>query len=283
MIITYYFAAGLVTMYLCALTLSNLGIIRQKYMTQSTSALFLSAFAESVNAFLDATLVFAASMLAAACFRLSQAFLQNHGEGKGHWMLYASIGSIYMSTFSIFPPLVLQCISQGLRRHWLRILFWTVVTILTIANEVLFETFFQTYVESYAGDKMSDALEVVWYGMCNPYTLLENGILPTLHLAQAILVLNAICYVAYMGWKRRSRNIQGWPRFRTFWEKAHRYIRTLNAVFCCLLSKLTPSHFPAPFSNAPETPRQLGLFKKRLDADSYCYSVDNDWNIPRVS
>ncbi|XXG95578.1 hypothetical protein Hte_001845 [Hypoxylon texense] len=232
MIITYYVAAGLVTAYLCALTLSNLGIIsKERYTTQSKFALVLNAFEESVNAFLDATLVFAASMLAAACFRLAQAFLQDSGKGKGHWMLYASIGSVYMSTFSIFPPLVLQCISRDLRRHWLRILFWIVVVILTVANEVLFDLFFETY----AGDKLSDVLEEVWYAMCNPYTLLENGIIPTLHLAQALLVLNALCYVAYMSWKKRSKNIQGWPRLRIFWQKAHRYIRTLNAVFCCLL------------------------------------------------
>ncbi|KAI1763370.1 hypothetical protein GGR53DRAFT_497817 [Hypoxylon sp. FL1150] len=239
MIITYYFAAGLVTVYFCALTLSSLGIIRQRHAPKSRSSLLLSAFEASVNGFLDATLIFAASMLAAACFRLSQAFLQDNGEGRGHWMLYASIGSIYMSTFSIFPPLVLQSILQDLRRNWLRILVWAIIVIFMIANEVLFEIFLQTYVkryvESYAEDNLSDGLEVFWYWMCNPFTLLEKGILPILHLAQAILVLNAICYVAYIGWKRKSRDIQGWPRLRAFWEKVHRYIRTMNAAFCCLL------------------------------------------------
>ncbi|KAI1777396.1 hypothetical protein F4818DRAFT_347263 [Hypoxylon cercidicola] len=71
--------------------------------------------------------------------------------------------------------------------------------------------------------------------MCNPHTLLENSILPTLHLAQALLVFNALCYIAYMSWRRKSRSFQGWPRLRNFWQKAHRCIRAVNAVLFCML------------------------------------------------
>ncbi|KAI2466880.1 hypothetical protein F4781DRAFT_334440 [Annulohypoxylon bovei var. microspora] len=232
MLITYYLAAGLVTIYLCVLTLSDEGFFRQQLPAGSRRAWLLAGFEESASTFLDATLIFAVSMLAAACFRLAQAFYQESGAGTGHWMLYASIGSIYMSTFSSLLPLLLQLSAHGVRHHWLRVVMWTLVIFLGITNEVLFDSFFRK-ARFYLFSQLKDLLENIWFNLCSPGTLLKYGLDPTLRIAQILLVFNAIFYVASMS--LRATDIKGWPRFRLFWRRMARYIKLVNVVVCCLV------------------------------------------------
>ncbi|KAI1373467.1 hypothetical protein F4677DRAFT_448296 [Hypoxylon crocopeplum] len=228
MLITYYIAAGLVTTYLGALALFKLGSFRRRYPEPPK---VLSGFEASVNAFIDSALVFAVSMVGAACFRLAQAFLQDTGVEDGHWMIYASIGSIYMSTFSIFLPLLLQNIAHGLRQHWLRLVLWTLITLFSIANAALFNSFFARV----RGDKPSDSLEIIWLDYCNPATLSYEGLLPTLVLAQISLFLNAVYYVVYTSCKGRGGDVKRWSRIKAFLHKADRYIRIFNIVYSWLL------------------------------------------------
>ncbi|KAI1458739.1 hypothetical protein F4805DRAFT_466598 [Annulohypoxylon moriforme] len=234
MLITYYIAAALVTIYLCALTLSDTGLFRTRFPPGSKRAWLLAGYEESASTFLDATLIFAVSMLAAACFRLSQAFFQEFGDTSGHWMIYASIGSIYMSTFSSLLPLLLQLSAHGVRHHWLRIVMWTLVIVLGIVNEVLYDCFFGK-LEMFLFSQLKDMLENIWLGMCSPLTLLNYGLGPTLRIAQVLLILNAICYVIWMICRGRPSILRGWPRLRSFWQKIARYIKILNMVVCCLV------------------------------------------------
>ncbi|KAI1387649.1 uncharacterized protein F4822DRAFT_407219 [Hypoxylon trugodes] len=231
MLITYYLAAGMVTIYLCALALSGSGIFRQNYPSRSRRAWLIGGFEASASTFLDAALIFAVSMLAAACFRLSQAFFQEYGVAKGHWMIYASIGSIYMSTFSSLLPLLLQATAPGIRRHWLRITLWALTIILGIVNEGLFDSFFFKITDP----KMKDTLELVWLQYCSPINLLSYGITPTLRIAQGLLVLNTIFYIIYLRYHGKGRNDQTWPKTKNFWRKAIQYIQILNVAICCLL------------------------------------------------
>ncbi|KAI0888323.1 uncharacterized protein GGS22DRAFT_96027 [Annulohypoxylon maeteangense] len=234
MLITYYIAAGLVTIYLCALTLTDTGLFRQQFPTGSKRAWILAAIEESASTFLDATLIFAVSMLAAACFRLSQAYLQEFGHISGHWMIYASIGSIYMSTFSSLLPLLLQLSAHGVRHHWLRVVMWTLVILLGIANEILYDYFFGK-VKFHLFSQLKDMLENIWLGVCSPLKLLNYGLDPTLRIAQILLVLNAFSYIIWMACKGRTANTQRSPRLRLFRQKAVRFIKILNMAVCCLL------------------------------------------------
>ncbi|KAI1416365.1 hypothetical protein F5Y13DRAFT_153763 [Hypoxylon sp. FL1857] len=231
MLITYYIAAALVTIYACALALSRSSILKGRYPASSKRAWLLSGFEESVSTFLDGTLIFAVSMLAAACFRLSQAFFQEAGASNGHWMIYASIGSIYMSTFSSLLPLLLQLVARDVRRHWLRLLLWTLILFLGIANEILYDCFFAK-VKAY---QLKDLIEAIWLSYCNPNALLAHGLLPTLRLAQILLVLNALYYVVYRSCRGKTANTKRWAKLKAFWQGAKPYIQSLNAAICCLL------------------------------------------------
>ncbi|OTA91912.1 hypothetical protein M434DRAFT_396854 [Hypoxylon sp. CO27-5] len=264
MLITYYIAAGLVTIYGCALAISNSSIFKQQYPASSKRAWLLSGFEESVSAFLDATLVFAASMLAAACFRLAQAFFQQSGASSGHWMIYASIGSIYMSTFSSLLPLLLQLMASDVRRHWLRIFLWTIILFLNIANEVLFDCFFAR-VRVY---QLRDLIEEIWLSYCNPTALFAHGITPTLRLAQILLILNAVFYVTYRACRGKTGDTKGWMKLKAFWRRAKPYVRFLNATICCLLMW-----------------SMLGLFNYYRDLVNNAAGKDNqnsDWTFGQV-
>ncbi|KAI0829173.1 hypothetical protein F5Y06DRAFT_220947 [Hypoxylon sp. FL0890] len=230
MVITYFLAAGLVTTYACVLALSDSSFLRQRFPASSKRAWVLSGFEESVSTFVDATLVFAVSMLAAACFRLAQAFFQEYGISNGHWMIYASIGSIYMSTFSSLLPLLLQLVATDVRRHWLRLVLWTLILVLNIANEVLFDCFFAK-VEA----RLQDLVEVIWLAFCNPVELLLNGLIPTLRLAQILLLTNAVYYVIYRSCRDKTGDTEIWRKLKALWQIAIPYLHFLNVAACCVL------------------------------------------------
>ncbi|KAI1141372.1 hypothetical protein F5Y05DRAFT_259053 [Hypoxylon sp. FL0543] len=229
MVITYFLAAALVTTYACVLALSDSSFLKRRFPASSKRTWVLSGFEESVSTFVDATLVFAVSMLAAACFRLAQAFFQDAGASNGHWMIYASIGSIYMSTFSSLLPLLLQLVARDVRRHWLRLVLWSLILVLNIANEILFDCFFAR-VEA----RLQDLIEVVWLTFCNPTDLLSNGLIPTLRLAQILLVLNALYYIIERTCRGRIGDTEGWTKLKIFWRRAMPYIHCLNVAICCL-------------------------------------------------
>ncbi|KAI1440928.1 hypothetical protein F5Y02DRAFT_431689 [Annulohypoxylon stygium] len=267
MLITYYIAAGFVTIYLCALTLSDAGFFKLQPPVGSKRAWLLAGFEESASTFLDATLIFAVSMLAAACFRLSQALFQEYGKSSGHWMLYASIGSIYMSTFSSLLPLLLQLSAHGVRHHWLRVMMWTLVIVLGIANEVLFDWFFGK-TNFHLFSQLKDVLEAIWLDLCSPLKLLQYALDPTLRIAQLLLILNAICYVIWMVCRGKPKMLEGWPRFRVFWQRASRYIKLFNMILCCLVMW-----------------SMLGLFHVYRDQVNYAAGKDNqnsDWTFGQV-
>ena len=86
---TYYAAAFLGTVYLGAIVLYD----RQTWNNAAPSfpgrsppwhQRLLQAIKETASGFLNAALVFAASMLGAACFRLAQSVLQERGKLAGH-------------------------------------------------------------------------------------------------------------------------------------------------------------------------------------------------------
>lgn len=231
MLITYYIAAGLVTTYLCAINVSNLGLVKDRYSTSSTLHRLFSGFEESISTFLDSALVFSVSMLAAACFRLSQALLQNSGAEEGHWMIYATITSIHISTFSVFLPLVLYYVAQGTRKHWLRIVLWTLIALFCIVNEVLYDVF----AARVSVDKPTETVEVMWALLCNPTTLSDYGLLLTFRLAQILLFLNAICSVVGMCCRGRRKDDKKSSRLRIFWQRTKRVIKKLNTVLCSFL------------------------------------------------
>ncbi|KAI2631852.1 hypothetical protein GGR54DRAFT_627459 [Hypoxylon sp. NC1633] len=236
MLITYFVAAMLVTLYLGVLVLSRLEIFKRRYPASSKTARFVSGFEESINTFLDTALIFAFALVVATCFRLSQTIWQAHDPERGHWILYADIASIYMSNFSIFLPLLLQSVAPDLRLNWLRGLFWILIAIISIVNECLFDSFFARITKQDPLDtNPEDILEETWLLYCEPIELYYSGLYPTLRLAQALLLLNAIYYVTYKSCIRKTRGVSRWPRLKGFWQTASRYIQGFDMVLSFML------------------------------------------------
>ena len=98
----------------------------------------MSAFRDSVGSFLDAALIFTASMLVSAVARYTS-FIRHRNAGDldpNNFSLYQLIGAVAMSVYCVFPCLVLQTVAGDLRFRWLRLFLWTVVFALTIVVEV---------------------------------------------------------------------------------------------------------------------------------------------------
>ncbi|KAI0202403.1 hypothetical protein F4808DRAFT_75185 [Astrocystis sublimbata] len=188
-------------------------------------------------------------MLAAGIVRISRGHLQLQDRARGEAEFYSVILSIYMSIFSVFPALILQSLSTDLRRHWLRIFIWVLTAAGAIANEVLWETFLRALFQkiadlSHAPPNAQLEYQFIWLLYCSKLDLLDNGILPTLYLALALLGLNTIAWTVYHCFKLRQSGhtykLAGsshgkWPRTEAFFKKWGHYLRIVNAALCVLV------------------------------------------------
>lgn len=133
MIISYYLAAALSTIYFSVLVWTIVGRYDVRWAKHKVVTRVFSAMQESSNTFLDAALVFAVAMLGAAAVRF-HGLTSNPNEERS---TYATIGSVAMSAFSLFPALMLQSVTDGQRTHILRQVLWFVAITLTVAVEVM--------------------------------------------------------------------------------------------------------------------------------------------------
>lgn len=132
MIISYYLAAALSTIYFTVLVWTVVGRHKGWWTEHKAAKRVVSAIQESSNTFLDAALVFAVAMLGAAAVRFYG--LSDPNEDRS---TYATIGSVSMSAFSLFPALMLQAVTDGQRTHILRQLLWFAAIALTIAVKIM--------------------------------------------------------------------------------------------------------------------------------------------------
>ncbi|KAI1330201.1 hypothetical protein F5Y16DRAFT_364311 [Xylariaceae sp. FL0255] len=249
-LISYYIAASLSTLYLIALSLRRLGLSQDPRVAEKPKSRcfrLVEAFQESVTSFLESILIFEVSMLGAALVRLSHSFLQVDGSPlvKGEWDFYSIIISPYMSIFSVLPALILQSTEPALPRHWFRIIVWVSTAILALVNEILFETFFQKLFHITSTDQHLSARQItsldntqqewVWLSYCSGLNLLINGILPIYYLGLAVLVLNTVIWIAYHAKKIKPFNKINPLRLNAFFKKWGNRFRVINATVCALV------------------------------------------------
>ncbi|RYP92337.1 hypothetical protein DL770_001539 [Monosporascus sp. CRB-9-2] len=109
MIGNYYLALGLALTYFVVLAVNRLKIIRPPDIETPqgwATARVVESFQQSINTFLDASLVFPAAMLEAVLVRYAAVIR----DPKEKLSAYGMIGSVFTSAFSIFPVLMLQTV-----------------------------------------------------------------------------------------------------------------------------------------------------------------------------
>lgn len=299
---TYYAAAFLATVYLGAIVLYD----RQAWNNAAAPDFFLpgrspppwhqrllQAIKETASGFLNAALVFAVSMLGAACFRLAQSLLQERGTLAGHWMVYACIGSVYMTTFAVQVALVLQtAVAPDLRHHRSRAVLWWLAAAFSVVNQIVYSVFetearalFDSAATSSSTRRHIDiGLEIFWLWRCGSFRFVEEALYPTLRAAQAAQGLNAAVWAASAVWKRAAgRKGQGTaasPKAGTpglvasFWQRTgggrrrRRMLRVLNAAFSCVLMWVMLGTFHA--------------YRNRVDDLSSDRNTNSQWTFGQV-
>ncbi|KAI4595505.1 hypothetical protein KJ359_006851 [Pestalotiopsis sp. 9143b] len=108
--------------------------------------------------FIHSTLIFAAAMLAATVYRyLTWLFPRDDLPTDEIWT-YTLLGSAMMSTFSVFPCLVLQTVVKNSKTNGRRVLLWLIVVGLAIVVEIVFQlTFRHLYKFIQASEYLSEA------------------------------------------------------------------------------------------------------------------------------
>lgn len=241
--ITYYIAAIFSTIYfvvltpeLCAAygrTLPWLakGVSRSRYGTLN------AGFRESLQGTLDATLLFAISMLVAAVTRYVQ--IQLHPDET--YSLYGLMDSVFLSAFSVFPCFILQSLSHELRRRRVRLFMWLLVLIFAITVDVLYN---KNFLDVFSSEERLDATlgteqefgQFVWLELCQSYSLM-GGLETTLKVGHALMLANCSWWVYYVvaglggsRWKPALQAKAG--KWWKWWEYARLWLRVGNCILC---------------------------------------------------
>ncbi|KAK9802128.1 hypothetical protein SCARD494_00061 [Seiridium cardinale] len=233
MIISYYLAAGLSTVYFAILVWTIVGRYNFGWTEHKITKRAVSAIQESSNTFLDAALVFAVAMLGAAAVRFYGLMTDPNEERS----TYATIGSVSMSAFSLFPALILQAVTDGQRTHILRQVLWFAAISLTIAVEIMYR---KTYydLEGLPNDPdpsfENASLQRAWVEHCESFSLrkqLEWG----LTTAHDILGLNCLWWLYYFIvtiLPQRWHEQKGKTDVGQFFAYCRRWTRALDGLVC---------------------------------------------------
>ncbi|KAI1633162.1 hypothetical protein F4809DRAFT_655378 [Biscogniauxia mediterranea] len=251
--------AILSTIYFFVLITDRLGPARRR------PSRVLDAFRESTNTFLDAALVFAAAMLTSTAVRYASFARRSRDDDVDDYSTYRLLGSVFMSTFSIFPCLVLQCAADGLRRRFLRQGLWVAVVGLSVAvaaqtGAVYADRFFyEMSGPDVARLRSTPGLlrEFLWFQVCDNRALIVR----TTHLLSAgtvLLVLNFFWLVYYVLASLPSvgRNVasalgrlEAWRVRRDAlaarWRRTRPYLRLLDGIACSVVMWLLLGFFTA--------------------------------------
>lgn len=246
MVISYYMVASFVTVYYLALVpgiFETYGhsIVNPKLVsTYRRYRKFASGFEESLSGFLDAMLLFSISMSVAAITRYN-ALLLHPDESHS---LFGLQDCVYLSTFSIFPALVLQSLSHDDSRRRIRLLMWDFVIASTIAVEVLYRIKYRGWFRSFGsatsgGTTNGELSQAAWYAACQSETL-RVCLQKLLSVGHAVLLVNAAAWMyrlaqVYLGhwWMPKLRAREGlWRRWRA-WRLGFRLV---NGALClCMM------------------------------------------------
>lgn len=132
MMVSYYLVAFLATLYPIVISLDSVVPFKASKVWRRVH----SWFEQTLNTFLDASLLFSISMLLAAIYRFSSAY--RHPNGEDNTFIYSLINAVTVSMFSVFPPLILQSTAPELRRRILRAILWFLVIAFVITLTILY-------------------------------------------------------------------------------------------------------------------------------------------------
>jgi len=130
--VSYYLVATLTTLYVIIINLGSINALKDHKHWKRLHNLFEG----TLNVFLDASLLFSISMLLAAIYRFASDLM--HPDHDENTFFYSMLNSLTLSMFSIFPPLILHLMAQGLRRKGTRAILWFLIIVFVTALTVLY-------------------------------------------------------------------------------------------------------------------------------------------------
>ncbi|KAH7303862.1 hypothetical protein B0I35DRAFT_155735 [Stachybotrys elegans] len=242
-IISYHTVAALSLLWFIAINVGDLPHMKgiSRGAKENTASRLLRGFQESASDFLDATLVFSAAMQIAAITRYAPLFY----DPKADFSFYGLIGSIFMSTFTIFPCIVLQTVTDRMRRQWLRIFLWLVVIISSITLKVLSDQLNLLDILDRAKSDSHTVKEVVWAASCGDEERLRrlDGVGTLMHVW---LALNLCWWLWYVGvsivpqrWKDKHKTHRRYHLFK----KAQRVLLLLDGSASIVIMYTCIGHF----------------------------------------
>lgn len=243
MMITYYIAAIFSTIYFILLIPELCAAYgwSPPWLTKGLSskryAMINAGFRESLQGTLDATLLFAISMLVAAVTRYVQ--LETHPNET--FSLYGLMDSVFLSAFSVFPCFILQSLSHELRRRRVRLFMWLLVLVFAVTVDVMYNKHF---LEVFSSEERLVATfgteqefgQYVWLSLCQSNPLME-GLETTLKVGHGLMLANCSWWVYYVvaglggsKWKPALQAKAG--RMWKWWEYSRLWLRFANCILC---------------------------------------------------
>ncbi|ROV91073.1 hypothetical protein VMCG_09610 [Cytospora schulzeri] len=238
MMISYYMVACFVTLYYLALVPGIFEAYGHSFKTSTLVSRYrrlASGFEESVAGFLDAMLLFAISMLVAGITRYVSLILH---PDESH-SIFGLQDCVFLSTFSIFPALVLQSLSVDQRRRRIRLVMWDLTIAFTITLEVLYRVEYRGWLRTMhytsGGSVDSQLSQMVWFVDCQSESL-RQSLQTLLSVGHAVLVANSAGWLyklakVYFG-KRWLPVLQARTRLWERWESCRLWLRLVNGLLC---------------------------------------------------
>lgn len=245
---SYYLIAFLATVYPVVIGLNSF----PRFKASQSWKTFHSWFEQTLNAFLDASLLFSISMLLAAIYRFSSA--SRNPDGDDNTFIYSLINAVTVSMFSVFPPLMLQFTARNLRRRGIRALLWFLVIAFTISMTILYYiwrgpdailSFFKD--ETHQNEQINRHLgKAVWLIFCD---MTDGSLIQSLDraiiTAQVVLALNLPCwgYLVYtigdaqqdLATPQDPANDGLHDARSKFLRRYEKLARALNILLCCVV------------------------------------------------
>lgn len=253
-------AAALSTVYFLVL------VVNRVRGDKSSSRIF-AAFRDSANTFLDALLIFTASMLASTVSRYTSfdRHLTLGDLDPDAFSSYQLIGAVALSVFCVFPCLVLQTVAGGIRVRtvsgerrirFLRLFLWVVIVALTITVEVQYSHVYPELWEK-VFDISFDSIaqfpglyrEWWWLNFCDDTVLLFK-IITAVTAGHAILGIQLVWLLYYLvayaarlvlpkNQVSRLKDIRrhkiGKKPIGEHWKRLQPFLRLVNGVLCGIM------------------------------------------------
>lgn len=259
MMASYYLIALLTTIYTTVIIMNSTTALRTyKHWTK-----FHGWFEQTLNTYLDASLLFSASMLLASIYRFSSA--ARDPENGDNTFIYSLVNAVTVSMFSVFPPLVLQLTARRLRRRGIRSILWFLVIAFVITMTILYyrwrgpdgiSGFFDN--DAYLGTQATRHVQqIMWLTFCDLTShRLVQALDYSIITAQVLLGINLpgwiyLVYTIREAEQESSDILQGHnndnPHHHepNVWERYGTKARALNIVLCCAMMWLLLGTFTA--------------------------------------